>query len=117
MSKTKKIHRLVAEAFIPNPLGKPEVNHLNGKEDNRVESLIWATTSENIQHAYKNGLKKPIKGGKNILSKKVVQLDLYGNIIKNWNCINDAKKQLKINNISACCRGKYKTAGRFYMEI
>lgn len=54
-----KVHRLVAEAFIPNPLGMRTVNHIDGvKTNNAIENLEWATYSGNNNHAYKYGLKR-----------------------------------------------------------
>ena len=68
--KKYSVHRLVAEAFIPNPNNLPEVNHIDGdKQNNHMDNLEWCTRSENILHAYRTGLEKSIKGAKHHRSK------------------------------------------------
>jgi len=68
--KSQKVHRLVANAFIPNPENKRTVNHIDGiKANNFVSNLEWATQSENSQHGYDFGLIKPKKGIKHGRSK------------------------------------------------
>lgn len=56
--KTKRVARLIAEAFISNPNNKPQINHKNGiKTDDRIDNLEWVTSSENHQHAFRVGIK------------------------------------------------------------
>lgn len=120
--KTFLVHRLVAEAFIPNPDNKETVNHINeNKKDNRVENLEWATLPENIK--YGTGIRRChtnrdyswFHAHSRELSpsaKPVLQLSQNGNLIKEWNCISNAAKALNtsIQNISAAVTGKSKTA-------
>lgn len=57
----KSVHRIVATEFIDNPLGYNTVNHIDGvKTNNRVDNLEWCTQSDNMKHAYRTGLQRPI---------------------------------------------------------
>lgn len=57
--KIRKLHRLVAETFLPNPNNYPVVNHINGnKLDNSIDNLEWCTISHNNKEAYRLGIRK-----------------------------------------------------------
>ena len=105
--KTKLVHRLVAETFMPI------INHIDGnKENNNITNLEFCNQSHNIKEAFRLGLQKAPKGKESTSSKKVRQYDLKGNLIKEWDCTMDIQRTLGIANqhISACCLGKNKTS-------
>lgn len=113
--KTAKVHRLVAETFIPNPENKPCINHISGiKTNNRVDNLEWCTYEENNIHAVKNGLHKSLFYKENPRSKKVICIET-NEIFKT---ITEASKKYNIHNsnISACCRGKQQIAGGYHWK-
>lgn len=105
---TKKVHRLVANAFIPNPDNLPQVNHKDeNKTNNCVDNLEWCDSKYNINYGMGNK-KRGLSNTNGKLSKPVCQYSKDGCFIKEWKSIRDIERMTGYSSghISRCCRGK-----------
>ena len=132
----KSVHRLVAEAFLPNP--NPERNCIDHINTNKAENVVildddgktvigsnlrWVSHKENSNNPLtrkhlSETASKPMLGklgDENPSSISIVQLTIDGQYIRKWSAIREVQRELGIcySSISSCCRGRYKSAGGF----
>lgn len=107
-NKRYVVHRLIAEAFIPNPENKSDVNHIDGdKNNNCVDNLEWMTRAENLYHSLRNGLHANPE-------VPVVGISLLTGLETLYCSVAEAARQTFASqpNISHCLAGKRQTAGQ-----
>lgn len=129
--KHKSIHRLLAEAFIPNPENKPCIDHIDGNpRNNTLSNLRWCTHKENSnnpisrsralahQHPWPKMSEQAIRKRSLKSYRPVIQFSKEGKYIKTWDCIKDAANALHISqgHIGEVCRGERFSIGGFIFK-
>lgn len=112
--KNFAVHRIVAQAFLPNPNNYSEVNHKDyNKLNNNVNNLEWVSGSQNKKHMFLKEENKKVRG------KMVEQYSLKGEYIKTFSSISDAAKEIgcAVSAISNCCSGRNKTSMGYYWKF
>ena len=125
--KTYLVHRLVAQAFIPNPSNLPQINHKDeNPSNNHLENLEWCDAKYNVNYGtriervmqhpnYKATREKSGKVASEKLSKPVLQFTKDGELVAEYPSTREAERQTRIYNqsISKCCNEKLKSAGKY----
>lgn len=104
--QNKRVHRLLMEAFVPNPNNYPHINHIDGnKLNNTLSNLEWCTCKHNSKEAVRIGLTATRDKS---FEKAVIQMDKEGNYITEYQSITKAAKSINgiVTNIAKVCRGK-----------
>lgn len=113
----KKIHQLVALAFLPNPNKYTEINHKDeNPQNNRADNLEWCSRNYNMN--YGNRASKFIEAS----GHKILQMDMSCNVIKEWPSVRTAAKHIGVanQNLFATLKGRQKTCGGYkwkYVEL
>ena len=103
----KKVHRLVAEAFIPNPNNLPQVNHKDeNRLNNSVQNLEWCSAKHNANYGTRKDKLRKASG------IQVAQYDLKGNLIRIWDSISQASKSFGTDTTSGIRRVCKQEPGR-----
>ena len=125
---TFRVHRLVAEAFIPNPSNKPFIDHINTiRTDNRVQNLRWATQKENMNNEMSLKHQRECQKGKKLSEEHKRKIRDGSTVCKKVLCIEtgivyksirEAERQTGVNhnNIGEACSGKRKSAGKLHWK-
>lgn len=117
-SRTLKVHREVAVAFIANPEHKPQVNHINGnKRDNRACNLEWVTNAENARHAAANGLWDRnfagIREANEIKKTPIIAIDIQSGKEYSFDSMCDAQRFTGTKHINSVLNGERSQAKGF----
>ena len=113
IKKMYKVHRLVAQAFIPNPNNLPQVNH---KDENKANNMVWVNDDGSIDYDKSNlewcNHSQNIRHSR---GKTIIQYDSKGKILREWKNLATIEEQLNYNKSNICnvCKGIRKTAYGF----